>query len=561
MGILRPFVLSTLAVSLAACATTSPPSQPGLSGIDRQVVDARGDLADRQRRSELSFERVDEVWLGAVPVQRTAAEPAVFSRPAEFMRFYPVTLNEVANYIAQTFDLQVTVTEDAVEAMYAANGQAGQGRVGGSVPSMGGVGAVPPPVPGQIGGATHMPSASVLGSLNGSGGGGMTISYAGTLRGLLDTVAAQSGTSWRHVDGRVEIYALETRVFQVSVLPGSTSMDASITNRSTGGNRQSGGGGGGGGQEGAQTQMTGGADTNMSIALDPFEDVIEAIKGLATERGVVTATPAMAQVVVTDRPVALARIGEYIEQVNKLATRQVVLDVRVYVVEANRSNGHAISWDAVWSSVSRQIGVDLNAGNSITGGSRMGMSILDAGSPWNGTRLVLDALATQGNVRELTSASVVTLSGRPVPVQVAEEVGYLESTQVSLVPDVGQQVTLTPGKVTSGFSMNLLPIMSGKDTILMQAMINLSSLRELRRLGSDSQGNTMETPLIDSRQTMQNVRLESGQTLVLTGFEQETLRSNASGVGSPGFRLLGGAKDEDKRSTSLVIMITPKVVS
>ncbi len=551
MRIYRPFLVSALAAALAACASTPAPSHPGLNEIDSRVDGARADLEQRAGSRAASFERLDEMWLGATRVERAGpADPPVFNDQVKFHRLWPATLPEVAQYISSNYGLQVQVSDDAI----AAASDASRSTESGAPSLSAAAGPVLPPVGGNL-----PPGGTPIGAVafNPGQAKGLNIDYSGNLRGFLDHVTALSGTSWRYRSGRVEIFALETRVFQLELSPGSVSFDASITNRSQGGGSR----GGGGGAQGTETEMGGGANSNVAVELDPFAGVVEAIDGLLTERGTATATPAMAQVVVTDRPAALERISAYVEQVNAIASRQVALDVRVYLVEAKRSNGHAISWDMVWKSVSSSIGVDLSAGNTLPGSSTLGMSVLDAGSPFNGSRVLLDALATQGNVRELTSATPVTLSGRPVSMQVAEETGYLESSQVSLVPDVGQQVSLTPGKVTSGFSMNLLPIMSGSDTVLMQAMINLSSLRELRRLGSDSQGNMMETPLIDSRQIMQNVRLKSGQTLVLTGFEQETLRSDAAGVGHPKFSLLGGKSNSDKRATSLVILITPRVIS
>lgn len=555
---------------LAACASTAMAPTPDMQRMADDMEAAQARQQEAAREAVATYHRVNEIWLGATAVKRDAPELPVFSRPVSYSVLYDVTLHDIAGYVSESYGLPVSITDDAIEAA-------------GQVPSPRALGLDGmPPLKGltpQLRLPENMPESTSTGMGMGAGGrynggGRFRVAYEGDLRGFLDTVAAKTTTSWRHRGGGIEFFAVDTQVFRVDVLPAPSAVQAEVSSRSMGGGSNggmsgsgmggmsggmSGGGiGGAGGENG--TQIGGSASTSSQIEIDPFTSIVEAVESMLSNQGKVTATAPLGQIVVTDRPAILARVGEYIEQANTIATRQVALEVRVFAVESNRSSGHSISWDMVWSSLGSRAGVDLIGGGPSTGGPSMGVTILDSDSPFSGSRLFLDALAEQANVKQLTSATAITLSGRPVPFQVTEEIGYLESSQVSLVPDVGMQTTINPGRTTSGFTMTLLPILSANNDVLMQATISLRSLRELRRLGSDQQGNTYETPLTDLRQVMQHMNLRSGQTAIMTGFEQETLRSNSTGVGSPRFRLLGGSKLDEERSTSLVIMITPKVV-
>ncbi|MCD9046765.1 PilN family type IVB pilus formation outer membrane protein [Luteimonas sp. MHLX1A] len=556
---MRMFLLAaSLTLALGACASQPRPVMDGLGVVDHDVVQARAALHQRTERATVAFESINDIWLGAVPVQRGEAEPAVLASEVKFVRIYPVTLHELANYITQNFDVPVSVSEDALQAAVAAAGETiSPMALGGGMSMPGEAGPIPSPMAAMAGqGAPQMRTG-----MNRGAGAGLNINYTGSLRGFLDTIAAQSGTSWRYAKGGIEMFALDTRVFQVDILPAPSAVQAEISNQSQGGAQSMGGGSGGGmGGESGSTQIGGSSSTASSIEIDPFTALVDAVTGMLSSQGNVTATAPLGQIVVTDRPAILDRVSSYVDQANSIAKRQVALEVRVFTVEGKRSNGHAVSWDLVWSSLSSRAGVNLIGGGPSTDGPGLGVTILDSDSPFSGSRLFLDALAEQGNARQLTSATALTLSGRPVPFQVTEEIGYLESSEISLVPDVGVQTTINPGRTTTGFTMTLLPVLSGND-VMMQATISLRSLREMRRLGSDQQGNTYETPLTDLRQVMQHLNLKSGQTAIMTGFEQETLRSNATGVGSPRFRLLGGSKLDEERSSSLVIMITPKVVS
>ena len=538
------FTLLSLAL-LSACSG----NQPRLSNADFEpaLEGARSDLAARASGAD-AFQVVDSVWLGATPVRRDTrpAAPELESRIV-LTRGIPMTLAEVADLITTRAGINTTVSDDAVEASNRV--MSGAGAAGAAIPANL-LNLQTPDAPAPVA------SSPSLASLGGAGKG-LVIDYSGPLRGLLDHVAARTNTSWRYQGGRIEFVHLDTRIFDIEILPGATTITGNITNQSIGGQQQ----GGGGQSSGATASLQGGSQTSMSVEVDRFTAIQKTAGDMLSAKGKMTASASLGQLVVTDTPSVLSRIERYVQEVNEVVNRQVVLDVQVYAVENRSSNGYAISWDLVWQSVSKQIGVKLLGSNSVDGGTTAAGIVMDPTSPFSGTKLFLDALATQGNVRQLTSVSSVTVSGRPVPVQVAEEIGYQESSQVSLVPDVGQQVTRTQGKITTGFSMVLLPMMTKQKDVLLQAQINLSSLRELRQLGSVADGSYTELPLVDSRQLMQEVRLASGQTLVLTGFEQETLRSDAKGVGNARFTALGGASSSEKKNSTLVILITPRAVS
>lgn len=545
--------------TVAAALVLSAPSGQAASRLDEASALAEGARASMWQRAvhheqqESPYQELDELYLGAKPVERgrDASLPPVFDRRVSFRRVYDVTLQQIAEYVTTSYGVPVTVTQDAIEA---------SGEIQRILPTLpeASMAGLPPLPGGQAPAATAPPpSPEPVGRSSVAAGGGVRITYDGTLRGFLDHITARTNTAWRFDHERVTIFHIDTRVFQIHVLPGALSVSNEITNQSTGG--AAGGGEGGG----VQTQMSGGSRTQLNIEIKPFESALEAVKAMLSPKGKVQAAPSMGQIVVSDVPAALQRIERYVSEVNAVARRQVLLDVQVYTVEGQDSNGFAISWDGVWRSLQSRVGLRLvGTGPSEPGAPSLGVSILEGSdSPFAGTRLFLDALAKQAKVRQVTSTTAVTLSGWPVPVQVGEEIGYIQSSQVSLVPNVGQQITRTAGKVTSGFSMVLLPIVnSSNGDMLIQAQINLSRLRELRRLGSEQDGSLIESPLIDSRQAMNAVRLTSGQTLILTGLEQETLRSDAAGVGSAKFPLFGGGRRRSGQQSSLVILITPRLL-
>lgn len=268
--------------------------------------------------------------------------------------------------------------------------------------------------------------------------------------------------------------------------------------------------------------------------------------------------PGMGGYVVTDRPEVLDNIAEIIGTHNEFSTLQVLLNFKVVSVTLNNDSEFGVNWKLVWESISNQFGVELASGYSSNSEAISGTVNILQGSPFAGSQLIMRALEKQGNVSVLTQPSVTTLNMEPVPVQIGNQRGFIERSETTLTNDVGSTTSLSPGTVTTGFNMNVLPyILPDKRTILMQFALNLSSLNDIRRY--ESGNSAIEMPDVDGRIFSQKVRIRSGETLVLSGFEQSTDSASRSGVGNSKFWLFGGGATGRKAREVLVVMITPIV--
>lgn len=548
--------LAMIVTLMAGCAT------PQMREISRDQTKATEEATQMRRIAtnpaasggDAYFAKRDTYWVGGGSESRIKAPtplPPAFSEPVRFQRQYPVTLNYIAEYVTTTFGVPMVVTADAVQA--AADTSFDPITVLQQRMGSGGMSGLPPlpALPGGTGGGA--------GGTASAGSTTITITnFQGTLKQFLDLVSARSGNSWRFEHGGITLFGLDTRIFQIDVLPGQTTLGATVSNQTQGG-ASAGGGGGGGSDGGSSSTMTSGNTTTMQANIAQFDAISSAVQGMLSPRGKAVPVPSMSQIAVTDVPLVLDRIERYVGDLNSIATKQVVLDVRLYAVDLRADESYGIDWNIVWGSMGSNFGVDgLSPGAAPAPGSgNLNIGVINPTSPFNGSSLLLSALSSQGNVSTITTAGVSTLSGKPAPVQLAEEFTYAASVATNLVPDVGSTTTITPGTRTTGFSMVALPIVTRGDELLLQLQVNLSSLRELKTFSAG--GMAVQQPNIDSRQLFQTVKLRSGQTLVLSGFEQERLMSNLAGIGSPKFMGLGGSRAAQRTRTVLVLTVTPRV--
>lgn len=379
----------------------------------------------------------------------------------------------------------------------------------------------------------------------------IVINYSGTLRGLLDTVAAQTQTFWKYKNGEIHLFLTETRVFEVNALPGKIKMQNKITNDGASGS----GGGNGSGQRGGTSQGTS-QNASVDIDLDPYKSIEESIKTVLKQSGAsnesvasVTVDPSSGQVVVTATPLELEAVEEYIRNINAQMNKNVLVEVNVYSV-------------AIDDSVDASAALNLSLAKLIGGGVRSleltnPPIVTSTGTVTAGivsgnlaVEAVLSALSKVGRTSLVTSGSVIALNGRPSPIQFSKNEGYLASVTSNTIANAGVSTTLEPGTVVSGFSGTFLPLVRG-DRIFLEYAISLS--KNLGFTSESSGGNKINLPNTTLQTINNRVSVKDGDTIVLASFEQEGNDANKI-FGTTAFGLVGG-----KQKTATVI--TMRVVN
>jgi len=473
------------------------------------------------------------VWLGKNVVKLGQPSlPAIFYEPATFDRTVS-SLSELAERLTLRSGIPTKVSSDA---LIIANG------------------------PVVVTPGAGSPGASMASRSKGP----IRITYAeGNFKGLLDTVAARYGVYWKFSNGIIQFYYTDSRTFQVTALPGDSTFSATVNSQasSTGGISSSGGGSGSGSSGGGSSGVSSnnGQNTAINSQLSVYNSIEKTVIAMLSSHGKVVASPSTGSITVVDTPDSLDRVAEFIEAENKALSRQITINVTVLSVTLSQGDNYGIQWDLVYGDLLKNYGI-TNTVTAPTGATSFSAGILSSSNnKFAGSKLLIQALSQQGKVREETSASVVTLNNQPVPVQVATQTSYLASSQTTLTNTVGATTTLTPGVVTTGFNMSILPHVLNNGTVLLQFSTNISALNGLRTVPSG--GASIEVPTIDTRNFLQRVSMKSNETLIISGFEQVDDNITRNGVGTPSNFVFGGGINGSTGKQKIVILITPTTTS
>lgn len=577
----------------------------GYPVVDRDVTDryetTRKDIEQEtprvmQGKLDSPFIRhAKTVWIGSqpVPFERGSSLPSQFDE---------LTLNftgrhnigSVAEVLQRATGLRIMIHPDVLVSMRElAQTQAGSSTMNGqgSVTSISSAftpgslatltGPRPPGAPSQ--GPSFAPDRlGDLGSLAGQASGDyfvdVPLNYRGSLASFLDAMTSRLGLGWEYRDGAIEIRRFVTRTYNIVALPGKTSYQTSLGK--TAGIQSGATGGSSGGSTGSFS-----ADMRVSMesGIDYWANLEGTLKAMLSAKGRLAVNQGTGTVTVTDIRDVVDRVTRYVDEENRIMTRQIAFEVKLFAVQAEDGSDFGVDWNLVYSKLTNllpDVRFTLNSPasvipTSVTGATvagNIGVGVVrnpvtgnNGINRWTGSDALLQALASTNKVSLVTSQRAVTLNRQVIPVAVTDQRAYVAETSSNTSGTGASQTTtlgLKAGTVTTGFILNLMPSVTERNGMVLTVSLDLSELRALTTfsIGAGATQQAVQLPEIAATQFIQRVALRTGETLVLSGFErvnsQSRQRTLDTGV-APG---LGGSFTGATRKESLVFMITPVMV-
>lgn len=396
--------------------------------------------------------------------------------------------------------------------------------------------------------------------------------YRGPLAGFLDRVTSRLGLDWDYRDGKIEIRRFVTRTFTIIALPGKTDFKSSLgkTGGITVGTASASSTTGSGSTTGTSSAQM---EVSANSSIDYWTSLEGAIKAMLSNMGKVAINQGSGTVTITDIRDVIDRIGRFIEEENRILTRQVAFEVKVYSVRSLSDSEFGVDWNLVYQKLAQLSpvwGLSMVSPGSLVGSSAAatGVQILktvtdDKGTMdrLSGSEAYIKALSTLSKVSLVTSQRAVTLNRQAVPVSITDQTTYLAETTPGTVSAAGgsSSIGLKPGVVTTGFMMNLMPTVTDRNSMVLTITLDMSELRRISAysVGSGESQQAIQLPEVASTQFIQRVGLRTGETLVITGFERVTNEYDKRTLTkdmSPGF---GGSFNGGAKKESIVILVTP----
>lgn len=552
---------------LGGCAAT-PIMQHASNLVKRQVTEQRNVSNSLKALPEPSVVRtVNEFFVNTTPMlvthRRHQTLPAVFYKNITLERAGYVSLMNLASMITQETGVLIQFSPDVLDF---GSSNSGSAVSAGISSRRGGASSFSAPLSAF---SRTAEASSGMGSMMSSSPYEQAMwfhdfSYTnGDLKGLLNIIASRDDLSWKCSDGHVVFRRYITRTFVIAALAGEAKLNDSVhgANNSGGTTRSIAevSASGGGTQAGSMTTNKSGDSTSISSDVSIWSGIKHSVKAMLSRSGKFYVSEAIGTITVTDTPSAVKRVREFIKATNKRLTRKVYISTQIYSVNLNASSEYGINWALVFQSLANKYNLKLSTPMLTAGLGTFAFTVNDpkGTAPWNATQAIAGALASSAHTTLRTSSAQTTLSGQPVTIQDTSNQGYIESVASTAVPNAGASTSIQQGTITTGFSLNVLPVVLDDDRVLLQTAMDLSTLDAMNTASSG--GQTIQTPETSARDLLNRVALRSGETLIISGLEQVGGSDNRSGLLHPD-PIEGGDRKGTTNRSALVVVITPVVV-
>lgn len=383
------------------------------------------------------------------------------------------------------------------------------------------------------------------------------VAYTGKLSGLLSQIATDLDLLWYYDKDSIVFYETETRTYTLYALGTDVSYQSSV-------------------------QTDDGNRVSLESTLKEWDEVESTINSIinGSKNSQFTVSRSLGTITVTAAPSVLARISEYVEKQNKRLSQLVTIDVKVLQVSLSNESAFGLNLAAAINSASG-LNIVANPKNNLstTEASSMNIAVLSnevAKSATGiattytdqkimngslarvaGSSALIDALAKQGKVSLVTNVGVTTRNNRVAPVTNTKTTGYIKRFESRNFTTV-ESSTVDQDDLETGFSMQLLPniLENGKILLLFKM-----SIRELLKMNTTKVGEVvLQLPEVEERSFMQEVIMESGQMLVVSGFEKQKNDDTRYGLGDADFMALSGSREAQASREVLVVILTPQVL-
>lgn len=551
MKIKKTILAALLPILMTGCATQVMDQAESDFDSTKSDVDARLKSNSQIGDSATAISEVNELYIAgsAFKFDNRGELPGFFSKRVVFNQLDPISFQELIGMISSDVKARIDLSSDAIAFLEGKDLSSKDSKKSAS-PSTGspidGAAAIEPMVADDI----DFAGLGLVGS-------DLTFSleHTGTVTTLLDTITSKANLFWKWDKDHIEIFRAETRSFVFDADDVITQFNAQ-TNSSQDATSEGATSSGGGSSSQHGTSVS-------SKATSIYDELESAIKSLLSPSGTYSVSRTMGDVTVTDTPKNLDRIQTYIDDMNRSVNKRIAIRTEVYEIASDDNGNFGIDWNAINTGSSR---FSMAMNTAFNGGTapNVSLGIIDPTSNFNGTQAFINMLNKQVKTSLVTSASVFTTNGQPVPVQVADQKSYLKQITVESDATTGAKTySMEPGVVMSGFSMSVNPRVLSDGKVSMRFAVDMSQLNEIVdfSVGDDDSGSKIQLPDKTSKNFVQRVSVGSGQTMMIAGFERAELSSKTSSLAGKGTWFAGGSKSGGNKKVMTMILLTPYIMA
>lgn len=378
------------------------------------------------------------------------------------------------------------------------------------------------------------------------------VSMTGTWKQVLDQVAALYRVKWVYERGALALKFFETKTFEVNSSGQTRSSLAAVK-----------------GQAGGEQLSAGGTQsTDAQAAIDIWSEAVDGLKAIVPAFSAVAPTPSLGTVTVTAPVSVMPAVEEYFADLDDRLGRQIAFTLDIYSLTVSNSDNINVGIDLAFSDLEQKYGFNFRGivpgAEGVTGSTVLSGAVLTPppGSPlarFAGSQIVAEALKKVGNVSTVYSDSKTVRNYIPTAFQVMGERAYIARRTavaggVGTAPVTGIETDIS----RNGFSVLLHANIQRDLNVNVGIHVSLSELQGIDVFGEGE--NLIQLPRRTASDLMNEVYVQSGEMIVLSGYEQRASRNDKNQGGGGLCFLMCASDSSNQEIRKLFIVIRPIVL-
>ncbi len=283
----------------------------------------------------------------------------------------------------------------------------------------------------------------------------------------------------------------------------------------------------------------------------------------------VIVNPDAGLVIIKAFPARMSEAAKYLDFVQTNMNREVIIDAKVLEVELNHGYQAGINWEALGLSQTGIGTIPATGNTEIDNGLKAFTQFFALkGSYHHSFSILINLLATEGNVQVLSSPRIATMNNQKAIIKVGDDEFFITNVENTAIvvgssAETSQDIDLTP--FFSGIALDVTPEISSNGSVILHIHPIVSKVTDQNKKFTVS-GEEQDLPLALSqiRESDSIVRAKNGQIVVIGGLmenkTQETIASTPFLSKVPLVGPLFRRTNQQSVKTELVILLRPIIV-
>ena len=279
---------------------------------------------------------------------------------------------------------------------------------------------------------------------------------------------------------------------------------------------------------------------------------------------------------VVARPIMLGRVEEFVANLNRIVTDQIVVDFELFSVQRDTEDGFRFDLNLLFAGEGAlragtgdlaQVGQTVGdvgdvlesyipSAGTLAGGLSAGFAIVSPGSLLYGSNALIQALAKVGKTSIAHSTSFPVLNGREQSVEIVRR-DRIKIAEKVVVTNVGQGQTTTDETIEEfqdGLVLTIKPRLID-DGVVLQYTVEITTI--LSPTAGEDRSELSVRSSVETRKLSNEVIVPLGSRVVFNAFDRVRASSKRSGTGDPDFWFFGGSRSDIAVTESLIISLKP----